>query len=118
MTDLDVPRVLYKPGSAYCRVSTPDELKRALAAGWLAKVPAGWSTTVADGVLASGPENEPPPAPSAAVAQPASAGDVQATIASLTDLRALQNLRLQETKGANRPAVLKAIDARIVEVGK
>lgn len=134
--DLDFPRILYLPEGEHCKVDNEEEYDRAKAAGWEDDVPKDWNN-VPDpdnpgGTLPPKPTRVAPPAedtsdgkrPRAAAktSEPhdlvleGTVAEVTDHVEKLSDFRQLQNLRLQETKGADRVGVLKAIDDRLDEL--
>jgi hypothetical protein len=123
-------RILYKPEGEHCKVEDQDEYDRAKAAGWSDDVPKDWNN-VPDkanpgATIPPKPTSPVPPAKdaSATKASPAASASVlDGTVAEIadyvddvTDVHALQQLRAQEVKGANRAGALKAIDDRMAEL--
>lgn len=127
----DLPRILKKPGGERCKVETRDELERAMADGWLVHIDP--DPVPGDADPASPPAKPLSPVPPAMVAnqKPAHVSEphvpsvldgpvtaVAAAVADLTDLRAVQALRLEETKGKNRKGALDLLDAKIAELAE
>lgn len=140
-TPKELPCVLYRvlddpPESQYCRVKTQEEYDKAKADGWQDEPPKDWNN-LPDPANPGGtlPQKEiditAVPAEESEKVATAKAGEktptppsvldgsvveLTAAIANQTDVRTLQNLRLEETKGKNRTGALAAIDARIAEL--
>lgn len=124
--------LLYKPDGQHCKVLDQDEYDRAIADGWAEDIPADWNNTpdpanpggtlplpavspvpLAKDKADKGAQKAPKATPSVL---DGTVADITEHVEQVDDLRALQNLALQESNGANRAGALKAINDRIAEL--
>jgi hypothetical protein len=139
---IEFPHILKKPEGRRLRVENQEDYDRAVSEGWSLDVPdeppaKKTTTTTTETVTEDDPEPVQGPAkevetlapkeeeaPKAArksgesqnIVLDGTVADVAKHVETVSDIRALQELKRQENKNAKRVGVLDAIDARIEEL--